>query len=108
MKTLEDLLNNETKVYIEVTETRMPDGTVTPLSFVWEDEEKGPLFCDIVEIKEIRRTFSRKAGGYGVRYTVLFCISNEDPDALYMKYMFYERGIGRQDNRWFMERKSSL
>ncbi len=103
MRTLDDLLNNEYKVYVWVNEDRQADGTVMPKSFIWVEDNGNELYCEIVDVESVERKYSRRAGGYGVRYTVIFCI--DDEPQTYRKFMFYERGIGKQNDRWFMERK---
>lgn len=54
------------KVYVAVTAEFDPDGTITPLSMVWED---GTTY-EIDRVLDIRRAASLKAGGLGIRYTV--------------------------------------
>ena len=80
------------KVYVDVTENRLKDGHLTPLSFVWEDGCR----YEIDKVVEVRPAASLKAGGAGLRYTVK--VKNRDV------YMFLEEDRGA--SRWFMERKT--
>ena len=75
------------KVYVKVTASFDTDGRVTPLSLVWEDE----TLYTIDRITDIRRAASLKAGGMGIRYTVI--INGKQ------SYLFYE------EPKWFVERK---
>lgn len=43
------------------------DGNMTPLSLVWEDD----TVYEIDRVKDVRRAASLKAGGMGIRYTVM-------------------------------------
>ncbi len=69
----------------------MPDGSIHPRSFVWEDGRR----YRVDRIKDIRPAASLKAGGAGMRYTVL--VHGKET------YMFLEEDHGM--DRWFMERK---
>jgi len=82
---------SECKVYVDVSEVRLKDGKLYPLSFVWEDGNR----YEIDRIIDVRNAASLKAGGAGVRYTVR--IRGQD------KYMFLEEDLGV--TKWFMERK---
>jgi hypothetical protein len=88
---LADYLINEYKVYVEVNENRLADGSIVPLSFVWEDGKR----YAIDRVIDVRPAASIKAGGAGLRYTVR--IGKRET------YMFLEaeRGV----DRWFMERR---
>jgi hypothetical protein len=88
---LSELLFNDRKVYVEVNENRMADGNLIPLSFVWEDGSR----YDIDKIADVRPAASLKAGGTGMRYTIL--VGNR------RAFLFYEQDAGR--GRWFMERR---
>jgi hypothetical protein len=84
-------MDNDSKVYVEVDERRSPDGSLTPLSFVWEDGRR----FSVDRVVDIRPAASLKAGGAGMRYGVK--IMGKD------KFMFLEEEGGVE--RWFMERK---
>ena len=75
------------KVFVEVTARFDTDGKITPLSLVWED---GTIY-EIDRILDKRRAASLKAGGMGIRYTVM--IQGRQ------SYLFYE------EPRWFVEAK---
>lgn len=61
------------------------EGNITPLSLRWED---GTVY-EIDRVTGLRRAASLKAGGMGMRYTVL--INGKQ------RYLFYE------EPRWFVE-----
>jgi len=82
-----DEYSNPYKVYVDVTAEFKADGTVVPLSFVWEDGRR----YEIDRITDVRRAASLKAGGAGIRYTCY--VSGRQT------YLF------REEDRWFMERK---
>lgn len=84
-------MDSNYKVYVEVTEVRTKDGRLIPVSFLWEDGVR----YDIDKVVDIRPAASLKAGGAGMRYTVL--IKNQQ------KFMFLEDD--KSGSRWFMERK---
>ena len=86
-----DHLINDGKVYVEVNEDHKPDGTIIPRSFVWEDGRRYP----VDRVTDIRPAASLKAGGAGLRYTVIACRKKV--------FMFLEEDQDRC--RWFMERK---
>lgn len=75
------------KVFVTVTAKFDPDGKITPLSLVWED---GTVF-PIDRVMDIRKAASLKAGGIGIRYTVI--INGRQ------SYLFYE------EPKWFVEAK---
>jgi hypothetical protein len=77
------------KVYVEVNARFTPEGRIVPLSFRWED---GRLF-DIDRIIDIRKAASLKAGGIGLRYTVM--VKGRQT------YMWLEDN----QNKWFLEGK---
>lgn len=75
------------KVYVEVIAKFKTDGTMRPLSIVWEDDTK----YEISKVIDIRPAASLKAGGAGIRYTVI--INNKET------YLFLE------EDKWFVEGK---
>ena len=91
MTDLQDYLINDYKVYVEVNEDHRPDGTILPRSFVWEDGRR----YTIDRVIDVRQAASTKAGGTGLRYTVI--VRQREV------YMFLEEV--RDLRRWFMERK---
>jgi len=84
-------LVNDFKVYIDVTEKRLKDGRLIPLSFVWED---GKCYT-IDKIIDIRPAAALRAGGTGLRYKVW--IQNSET------YMYLEED--KDITRWFVEKK---
>ena len=89
---LPDYLSNDFKLYVEVNEDRMPDGTVLPRSFVWEDGVR----YEVDRILDVRPAVSLKAGGAGLRYKVR--VAGKET------FMFLEEAGGVAG--WFMERAS--
>ena len=91
MADLQKYLTNDYKVYVEVNADHMPNGIISPRSFVWED---GARYI-VDKILDVRHAASLKAGGAGLRYTVrvgrreTFMFLEEDHDA----------------DKWFMERR---
>ena len=77
----------ECKVYVSVTTQFYQDGRIIPLSFLWED---GTAY-QVDQILDIRRAASLKAGGTGIRYTVM--VQGQKC------HLYFE------DPKWFMERK---
>ena len=79
------------KVYVDVNEDRLKDGSLIPLSFVWEDGNR----YEVDRILEVRPAASLKAGGVGLRYAVR--VRGRET------FMFLEddRGV----SKWFMEKK---
>lgn len=73
------------KVFVKVNASFDTDGRITPLSLEWED---GRLYT-IDRITDLRRAASLKAGGMGLRYTVI--INGKQ------SYLFYE------EPKWFVE-----
>ena len=73
------------KVFVEVTVKFDSEGSMIPLSITWED---GRLF-EIDKVTDIRKAASLKAGGIGVRYTIM---TNRK-----QTYLWYE------EPRWFVE-----
>ena len=84
---IQQYLQNDHKVYVDVTEIRTKDGFIKPVSFVWEDG----VSYEIDRVIDACPGHSLKAGGYGIRYTI-------EIDGK-RKYMFLE------ENKWFMEKK---
>ena len=76
------------KVYVTVVAKFNTDGKLIPLSVEWED---GRVFV-VDKVLDIRRAASLKAGGSGIRYTVMICRKET--------YLFLE------EDRWFVERRS--
>ena len=56
-----------TKVCVEVTAKFDTDGTMTPVSFVWEDG----IIYNIDQIKAKERCVSQRSGDTGIVYTVV-------------------------------------
>ena len=88
---LRDYLSNDYKLYVEVNTDHLPDGTVLPRSFVWENGVR----YTVDKILDVRPAASLRAGGAGLRYTVR--IGTRET------YMFLEEDHGV--DRWFMEKK---
>ena len=76
-----------TKVYVEVTAKFDTDGTMTPVSFVWEDG----MVYNIDQIKKKERCVSQKFGETGMMYTVI--VAGKEC------HLFYKF------DKWFMEKK---
>ena len=83
----EKLLENEYKVYVAVLELRREDGTILPREITWEDGHS----YEVERVLDIRPAASLKAGGAGIRYTIL--VEGK------RKYFWLE------DQRYFVERK---
>lgn len=77
------------KVFVEVTTKFDIYGTITPLFLIWEDGTR----YEIDRILDVRRAASLKAGGMGIRYTVLIHGQRH--------FLYYE------EPRWFVEGKES-
>ena len=75
------------KVYVDVV-AKFKDGNILPLDFTWEDGRR----YKIDRVLDIKPAASMKAGGYGLRYSVMILGSQ--------KYIWFEDGI-----KWFMEGK---
>ncbi|MDR1065339.1 MAG: hypothetical protein LBL25_03120 [Oscillospiraceae bacterium] len=84
-------MDSDGKVYVDVTERRLKDGGLIPLSFVWEDGVE----YTVDGILDARPAASLKAGGMGLRFTVR--VKRRET----FMYLEEERGLCR----WFMERK---
>ena len=77
------------KVYVEVMVLFGVDGAMMPVSFRWEDGRE----YHIDRVKGKDRCASLKAGGTGIRYTVM--VGGREC------HLYYEF------DRWFMERRSA-
>ncbi len=77
------------KVYVRVNADFYPDGEVRPCTITWADGRK----YEITRIVQRIRAASTKAGGCGIRYTVH--INGQE------RYLF------RDEDRWFVEGKTS-
>jgi hypothetical protein len=86
-----EYMSNDYKVYVDVNEDRLKDGSLIPHSFVWEDGKR----YEIDRVIDVRPAASLKAGGAGMRYKVR--IRNRET------YMFLEEDQGI--HKWFMEKK---
>ncbi|MDR0916436.1 MAG: hypothetical protein LBN02_04530 [Oscillospiraceae bacterium] len=84
------LMENDCKVYVDVTEDRTKDGQILPRSFVWEDGRR----YEIDRVVEVRRAASLRAGGIGMRYKVM--IQGRE------RFMWLEDSNG--GGKWFVER----
>ena len=73
------------KIYVTVIAKFSPDGKITPLRMIWEDDTE----YEIDRILDIRRAASLKVGGTGIRYTV--------------RILGQERFLYLDENRWFVE-----
>ena len=89
MDTLEKLLENELKVYVDVLEDRLKDGTILPRAITWED---GATYT-IDQIMDRRKAASLKCGGAGLRYQVRIGET--------ITYMWLE------EDRWFVKRRTA-
>jgi len=76
------------KVYVKVQVEFSADGKMIPMSIIWEDGQR----FEIDRVKDCRRAASLRAGGAGIRYTVMICGSEH--------YLFYE-----ENYKWFVEAK---
>ncbi len=76
------------KVYIDVITRFDKNGTILPISILWEDGTQ----YEIDRVVDIRPAASLKAGGCGIRYTCM--IKGRE------KHIFLE------NNRWFVEGKN--
>lgn len=77
------------KVYVEVGVAFSPEGSMRPLWVRWSDGRK----FAVDRVKHCVRAASRKAGGVGLRYTVVICGRET--------YLYYE-----ENYRWFVETKA--
>jgi hypothetical protein len=76
------------KVYVDVTAVHRADGTCRPSSIIFENGQT----YEINRIKQRCRAASLKAGGTGIRYTVM--IAGKET------YLFDE-----ENGKWFVEAK---
>lgn len=84
---------NYKKVYVEMIANIKPDGSVKPLTMIWDnngDQEK----YEIDRVLSIQKACARKAGGVGLRYLVL--IQGRE------KILWYENPA------WFVEVPESM
>ncbi len=81
----ENILTTE-KVYVPVIVIFMEDGTVIPRAIVWEDR----VIYEIDKVIDQRRCASLKAGGVGIRFTIMVCG--------HKRYLYYE-----ENGKWFLE-----
>jgi len=88
---LNELLENEHKIYVDVTVEHHADGRIIPLAFTWEDGTR----YKINKVLDMRLAASLKAGGTGLRYTVKVGATQT--------YMWLEED--KDVLRWFMEKK---
>ncbi len=78
-----------TKHYVEVISDTSSDGTVTPLTIVWDTGVR----YHITKVLDRRQAHSLKTGGTGIRYTIR--VGGRTT------YLFYDDYRGR----WFVEAK---
>lgn len=76
------------KVYVKVQVEFSADGKMIPMCIIWEDGQR----FEIDRVKDCRRAASLRAGGAGIRYTVMICGGEH--------YLFYE-----ENYKWFVEAK---
>ena len=81
-------MNKDPKVYVEVVARFDTEGRLQSQTIRWEDD----TIYEIDKIKYICKAASLKAGGVGIRYTVM--IQGKET------YLFLE------ENRWFVERRA--
>ena len=87
---------NNVKVYVQVTTVFDEEGKMMPTDIVWED---GTTY-HIQKITDVRMAAARRAGGLGLRYTVI--VQGRE------SYLFYDRVENPRNmyvGRWFVERK---
>lgn len=80
--------NNPCKIYVETAAEFSADGQLKPLWIIWEDGRK----FEIDRVLRVDRAASQKAGGIGLRYTVM--IRGQE------HHLYYE-----ENYRWFVEAK---
>ena len=78
------------KLYVDVIAEFTKDGKLRPLWLIWEDGRK----YEIDRIKSCQRAASRKAGGVGLRYTIM--VQGQE------RYLYYE-----ENYHWFVEAKGA-
>ena len=79
---------NQNKVYVKVEALFNADGTIRPQAFWWESGRR----YEVDAVVDVCRAASLKAGGIGIRYTVM--VGN------------HQTFLWLEEKRWFMERKS--
>jgi hypothetical protein len=67
MDNLEKLLETPYKAYVAVNEDRLEDGTIIPRMITWENGER----YEIIKASKPCKAASTKAGGAGLRFTIL-------------------------------------
>lgn len=87
---IERQYENKHKVYVKVEAIFFSDGTIRPQAFWWESGRK----YEVDAVVDVCRAASLKAGGIGVRYTIMV--------HGHQTFLFLE------ENRWFMERRDPL
>ena len=76
------------KVYVDVVARIDSDGTVTPLTVIWENGKK----YEIDRVYSVQRAYATKVGGTGIRYEI--SVSGK------RTYLFVDEG------KWFVEAKT--
>ena len=85
---VERTYENKNKVYVKVEAIFYPSGQIEPIAFWWESGRR----YEIDGVVDVCRAASLKAGGIGIRYTVM--VGN------------HQTFLWLEEKRWFMERKS--
>ena len=81
-------MSAKVKIYVKVAAEFTPEGQLRPLWITWEDGRK----FEIDRVKSCQRAASLKAGGTGLRYTVMICGTET--------FLFDE-----ENGKWFVEGK---
>ena len=76
------------KVYVDVVARIDSDGSVTPLTVIWENGKK----YEIDRVYSVQRAYATKVGGTGIRYEI--AVSSKKT------YLFEDEG------KWFVEAKT--
>ncbi len=76
------------KVYVDVVARIDSDGSVTPLTVIWENGKK----YEIDRVYSVQRAYATKVGGTGIRYEI--AVSGKKT------YLFEDEG------KWFVEAKT--
>ncbi|MBQ3136204.1 MAG: hypothetical protein IJB74_01845 [Clostridia bacterium] len=76
------------KVYVDVVARINSEGSVTPLTVIWENGKK----FEIDKVYSVQRAYATKVGGTGIRYEI--SVSGKKT------YLFEDEG------KWFVEAKS--
>ena len=79
---------NNKKVYVDVVARIDSDGTVTPLTVIWENGKK----FEIDRVYSVQRAYATKVGGTGIRYEI--SVSGK------RTYLFEDEG------KWFVEART--